>query len=609
MSKKLSTAVVGTLAVGLTLPLSTTGAAASPIVPSTAPQAPGVGVDAPSSTLNTGAGVDITSNRNATTFRLPLAAGSYSYTSPYGPRCMPIAGASTYHLGQDLGARDGSPIYSIADGTVVRTFSGNRYNAGYIVVQHRIDGRTFHSAYLHMWNANTHVRTGQNVTAGQTIGLVGNSGPSTAPHLHLEVWDGAWLSGKSLNPTTWLAGRGVSLSGNAHTVLNISNPTSCTYYTSTATQLRASASSSGRILQQLNRGTQVTAIPGEMRSGMVKVRVNGRTGWVAHGHVTPTRPAGVTTPADNGSSSSGSSAKKITPTSYRVTAPLNVRSGPGTNYRVVQGMQTGEVVTVTATQGKWLQFTRNGQKVWSHGDYMRKVNSGSSSSGSSSSSSGQVNAGVNGAKYRVSNVWLRIRTGPGTNYSMLGTLSPNAQITATGKSGSWISFRHNNRTVWVHGDYLRKTANAPSSSGSSSNATRTATTTVWQNFRSGPSLSASVVRGVAPQRAVQIISGPKNGWYQVRLDGRTGWMYGAYLNFSSGGQVFDPEEMDLSDLEEASREGADQSTEKPAEKPAKQKPPQKSGENSGEKSGQKKSAAPERPAQQKDAEAEPTDEA
>ncbi|WP_460690904.1 peptidoglycan DD-metalloendopeptidase family protein, partial [Nesterenkonia suensis] len=306
------------------------------------PSVPGGGAALPATGM-VGAldGVDLTTNRSATDFRMPLASGSYRYSSEYGPRCIPIQGGSTNHLGQDLGASEGSPIYAVAQGTVVRTFSGNRYNSGYVVLQHQIDGKTFHSAYYHMWNANTHVRVGQTVNAGQTIALVGNSGPSTAPHLHLEIWEGAWLTGTSHNPTTWLAQRGVDLRGNAQRVLNLTTPSSCTYYTAQDTQLRAAASSGAQMIAQLPRGTEMTSVPGDMSNGMVRVQVNGRSGWVAHPHITPTQPnvsagdSGSTTGSDSGSSGSSVAG------TYRTTTGLNARADASMRASVVTVLNRG----------------------------------------------------------------------------------------------------------------------------------------------------------------------------------------------------------------------------------------------------------------------------
>ncbi|MFH1467186.1 MAG: M23 family metallopeptidase, partial [Pseudomonadota bacterium] len=95
------------------------------------------------------------------------------------------------HKGWDLKAAEGAPIHSPRAGRVERinwNFSGNGNCAE--VVQD--DG--VHAIYLHL--SRTDVKPGDRVTKGQVIGLVGNTGHSTAPHLHYQVERG----GKVIDP-------------------------------------------------------------------------------------------------------------------------------------------------------------------------------------------------------------------------------------------------------------------------------------------------------------------------------------------------------------------------------------------------------------------------
>ncbi|WP_345600374.1 M23 family metallopeptidase, partial [Thermocatellispora tengchongensis] len=156
-----------------------------------------------------------------------------------------------------------------------------RSTSGYIVVKHVIGGRTYHSVYVHMWNATTHVKAGSVVKAGQQIGLVGSSGPSTAPHLHLEVWEGAWYTGTSLDSTTWLKARGVDLKGNAGRVYSSVVPSSCSYYAAKQVSLLSQPNAAALPLVVLPVNTQMTGVPADMSNGYVRVTAKGLTGWVA----------------------------------------------------------------------------------------------------------------------------------------------------------------------------------------------------------------------------------------------------------------------------------------------------------------------------------------
>ncbi|NVD06220.1 peptidase M23 [Vibrio sp. JPW-9-11-11] len=96
-------------------------------------------------------------------------------------RKHPITKRITPHLGTDYAVPIGTPIYSVADGRVVRS-RYNRFAGHYINIQHA-DGAI--SRYLHL--SQREVATGDQVLQGQQIGRSGNSGRTTGPHLHIEL--------------------------------------------------------------------------------------------------------------------------------------------------------------------------------------------------------------------------------------------------------------------------------------------------------------------------------------------------------------------------------------------------------------------------------------
>lgn len=102
-------------------------------------------------------------------------------TSPFGRRTDPVTGEKgKMHNGIDLGFPSGTPIRSVAPGTV--EFAGYRGEYGNLVI---IDHGTYKTYYAHA--STTTVRSGQFVNAGTMIARVGNTGKSTGAHLHFEV--------------------------------------------------------------------------------------------------------------------------------------------------------------------------------------------------------------------------------------------------------------------------------------------------------------------------------------------------------------------------------------------------------------------------------------
>ena len=143
---------------------------------------------------------------------MPLPAGSYQVTSPFGLRADPLdPGGQRMHHGVDFAAPDGTAILAVAAGVV--THAGPSAGGGNrIVIAHLVAGQPVGSVYRHMWDHGIHVTAGDHVHAGHHIGDVGSQGRSTGPHLHLEIRPGGWPN-PAVDPQPWLAGHDAGLLG------------------------------------------------------------------------------------------------------------------------------------------------------------------------------------------------------------------------------------------------------------------------------------------------------------------------------------------------------------------------------------------------------------
>jgi murein DD-endopeptidase MepM/ murein hydrolase activator NlpD len=123
------------------------------------------------------------------------AAGSWS-VQHVGPRIL-SSGRHSCHTGQDIPAPTGATVISSGDGTVL--FAGWNWGYGYLtLIDH---GNGLVTAYTHQ--SALLVQKGQTVTAGQTIGRVGNTGAfSAGAHLHYEVH----VNGYNYDPMGWFGG-------------------------------------------------------------------------------------------------------------------------------------------------------------------------------------------------------------------------------------------------------------------------------------------------------------------------------------------------------------------------------------------------------------------
>lgn len=102
--------------------------------------------------------------------------------SGFGMRIHPIYKVKKMHMGCDFAAPKGTPVYATGDG-IIKAVSSNLGGYGKeIQIDH---GFGYMTRYAHLEKFN--VRPGQRVKRGELIGYVGNTGLSTAPHLHYEI--------------------------------------------------------------------------------------------------------------------------------------------------------------------------------------------------------------------------------------------------------------------------------------------------------------------------------------------------------------------------------------------------------------------------------------
>ncbi len=123
-------------------------------------------------------------------FALPLASET---TSPFGAYRRLSEGMETRHTGWDQRAAPGTPVRAMAAGRVA--FADTlEIRGNYVLIDH---GLGIYSGYAHL--SELLVSAGDALDAGQIIGMSGNTGRSSGPHLHWEVAvRGRWIDGLAL---------------------------------------------------------------------------------------------------------------------------------------------------------------------------------------------------------------------------------------------------------------------------------------------------------------------------------------------------------------------------------------------------------------------------
>jgi hypothetical protein len=125
-------------------------------------------------------------------FSLPMKS---TVTSVFGTARLLNGTLSSFHSGTDFKAKPGTPVFAVNDGVVVlakeRYFAGNS-----VVIDH---GEGLYTCYYHL--SRIDVKVGQRVAKHEQVGLSGNTGRVTGPHLHFAVM----LQGVQVDPLQLLA--------------------------------------------------------------------------------------------------------------------------------------------------------------------------------------------------------------------------------------------------------------------------------------------------------------------------------------------------------------------------------------------------------------------
>ena len=114
--------------------------------------------------------------------------------SEYGTRLSPWTKDPEFHAGMDIRAERGTPVQAPATGTVAHAGPHAEYGLA-VILDH---GNDLRSVYGHL--SKVGVQPGQRVERGAELGLTGNTGRSSGPHLHYEIV----VKGKPVNPRAYL---------------------------------------------------------------------------------------------------------------------------------------------------------------------------------------------------------------------------------------------------------------------------------------------------------------------------------------------------------------------------------------------------------------------
>ena len=194
--------------------------------------------------------------------------------------------------------------------------------------------------------------------------------------------------------------------------------------TTTAVNFRTGAGTNYGIISTLPAGTHVV-VSTRSSGGWATVVYNGTVGYISSDYLKRANEmdASFGTGTINGS--------------Y-----VRMRSGASTSSSILGTYNSGTTMTITGVNGAWYKVSYNGTTGYVHSDYvsLSGVTNGGSSTGSS-------NGSVKGSD-------VRMRSGPSTNYSILGTYQNGTPLTITGTENGWTKVTIGGVSGYIRSDYV-----------------------------------------------------------------------------------------------------------------------------------------------------------
>ncbi len=272
------------------------------------------------------------------------------------------------------------------------------------------------------------------------------------------------------------------------------------------------------------------------------VGVNGVQAFVYKQYVdltgTPANPAATAAPVI--SPAPAAAAPAVLGVGVLKSGGVNFRTGASTSARSLGRFDKGDAVQVLGREGNWLYVSIDNIYGYVSSDYVTLQSAAAQPAPApvtppASAVSSDVPAAIaQQGMLTTSNVSFRQE--PSTASSSLKKLKKNTAVTVLSKRGDWYYVAINGQYGYVYQKYIRITglAETPKASAAATgtSAAGAGVTTDKVNLRTGPGTSYNKVTTLQKKAALTIL-GETNGWYQVSVNGKTGYVSGKYVKVTA----------------------------------------------------------------------------
>ncbi len=247
-----------------------------------------------------------------------------------------------------------------------------------------------------------------------------------------------WYKISYNNSTGWVSGEYVNVN-------NSSTTTSTGTVNADSLNVRAGASTSNKIIGSLSNGSKVEIL--STSNGWHQIKFNGGTGFVSADFISTNSDSTPPPPPDNSDSSNNGST--IISTGKVNADALNVRSGASTSNSIIGSLKSGDKVEILSTSNGWHKIKYNNTQGYVSSDYITI-----SSNDNSSNPDDSPSHNVDGKIAIVTADALNVRSGAGTNYSVISTVRYGSKLPIISASNGWYNVKVGSTTGYISGDYV-----------------------------------------------------------------------------------------------------------------------------------------------------------
>ena len=240
-----------------------------------------------------------------------------------------------------------------------------------------------------------------------------------------------------------------------------------------------------------------------------------------------------TKPVSTGATQSGGSLVKMSDPIGRATVTcgsLNVRSGGDVSCSRIGGLTQGKTVEVYEEKDGWLKIGYGTGYGWICQKYTDYKSSTTTEPGPTTPEQPEQPGPTNDSfQIRVTGDSVYVRTGPSTDYEILGVAHAGDTFTATEvASNGWFKIDYNGQEGWISGKFSEKVdGSTPQPPATQDGQFEVVVSADTLNVRTGPSTDYGKIGSLTGGTKVTVL-GESNGWYKIDYNGQEGWISGAY---------------------------------------------------------------------------------